>query len=357
MEFSWISDLDIERLSTFEVETVEDLNDNRLGATLKKPCLICGNTYRTCSGHFGRYSFKGTPLIHPLMLQEARRDLKEYGFKRKVKVSQNILQVKSGEEWKALTFFELEDWIENVNSRTGKRFPWLRSCMPIPPPCVRPSCYSLDRGLSLNDLTHRLSAIVRIDKVLQQAQMTNPYNTMEHRRVATRAQLAYTLLLFPPPGSNSRELSTMSDRFKGKEGRMRSSLLGKRLTFSARSVITGDPLLRLTELGVPEEIAETLSKPVRAAAFNMDYLNGLLKKDQILCVVRNGMRFNPAIRQIELKVSDICHVKLQDGMRVLFNRQPTLWRSSVQCLYVRRLKKKTFSINCEITPAFNADCK
>jgi len=304
------------------------------------------------------YTFKGVPLIHPLMVSEARKDLKEYGFKRKVKVSQNILQVKSGDEWKALTFFELEDWLENITHNTDKKsFPWLRTCMPVPPPAVRPSCHSMERGVSLNDLTHRISAIIRIDTVLCNAMRSNPYNTMDHRRVATRAQLAYTLFLFSPPGSSSRELSTMSDRFKGKEGRMRSSLLGKRLTFSARSVITGDPLLRLTELGVPEEIAETLSKPVRVAAFNRDYLNGLMEKDQILCVVRNGMRFNPAIREIELKVSDICHVKLQDGMRVLFNRQPTLWRSSVQCLYVRRLKKKTFSINCEITPAFNADCK
>ena len=69
------------------------------------------------------------------------------------------------------------------------------------------------------------------------------------------------------------------------------------------------------------------------------------------------MRFNPVFRKVHLKVGDLCHVKLQDGMRVLFNRQPTLWYSSVQCLYVRRMNRKTFSINCEITPAFNADCK
>ena len=138
---------------------------------------------------------------------------------------------------------------------------------------------------------------------------------------------------------------------------MRQTLLGKRLCYSARTVITGDPCLRLDELGVPVQIAEKLTKPVRVADYNYSYLEKLLRTNQIKSVVRRTMRFDPEYRVIELKIGDICHVKLQDGMRVLFNRQPTLWKSSVQCLYVRRLEKKTFSINCEITPAFNADCK
>ena len=294
------------------------------------------------------------------MVSAARKALKAIGTASKVKISQNSLQILKQGDWRVLTYYDIEqemmDYVTAEEGRSMKDFTWLRWAMPISPPCLRPTCYTPERGTSYNDITHRLSSIVRMDKALQQSIEMNPNNSVEHRRYAVRLQLAYTLLFFVPQGAReSRELSAIADRFKGKEGRLRQSLLGKRITFSARSVITGDPCLRTTELGVPIEVAEKLTKPVRVAAFNYEYLEGLLQKQQIRYVVRRTMRFNPLYRKMQLKVGDICHVKLQDGMRVLFNRQPTLWYSSVQCLYVRRIERKTFSINCEITPAFNAD--
>ena len=296
------------------------------------------------------------------MVSMARKSLKDIGIAEKIKLSQNSLQIFKHGDWRVLTFYDIEKYlnahVEEEEGRSLQDFQWLRWAMPISPPCLRPTCFTPERGTSYNDITHRLSSIVRMDTALHHSIEMNSGNYVEHRRYAVRLQLAYTLLFFVPQGAReSRELSAIADRFKGKEGRLRQSLLGKRITFSARSVITGDPCLRTTELGVPIEIAEKLTKPVRVAAFNYEYLEGLMNKQQIKCVVRNKMRFNPLFRKMHLKVGDVCHVKLQDGMRVLFNRQPTLWYSSVQCLYVRRMQRKTFSINCEITPAFNADCK
>ena len=362
MEFSWTTDADIVKNSCFEVKTTEDLNDLKLGASIKANCQTCFGEWNKCSGHFGHYRFHIIPLIHPLMVSQARKSLKLIGTALKIKISKNSLQILKHGEWRVLTYYDIEEdlleYIQADENRKMSDFTWLRWAMPISPPCLRPTCFTPERGTSFNDITHRLSSIVRMDIALHHSRSNNPNNLVDHRRFAIRLQLAYTLLFFVPQGAReSRELSAIADRFKGKEGRLRQSLLGKRITFSARSVFTGDPCLRTTELGVPIEVAEKLTKPVRVAAFNIEYLEGLMKKNQIKYVVRATMRFNPTFRKIYLKVGDVCHVKLQDGMRVLFNRQPTLWYSSVQCLYVRRMQRKTFSINCEITPAFNADCK
>ena len=360
MQFVWQSDSEIIKKSCFELEQSEDLNDRRLGSSLKDVCLTCQEDWRRCSGHFGHFRFKTIPLLHPLMLSTARKDLKAWGFPEKIKISQNSLQILKATEWKVLTFLDIRSFIEKKQEEDetvcSSNIKWLRWVLPVSPPCLRPTCFTPERGTSLNDITHRLSSIIRMSQALDNSLQNNPYNYAEHRRFAVRAQLAYTLLFFLPSGAReSRELSSLADRFKGKQGRCRQSLLGKRLTFSARSVITGNPDLHLTELGVPVEIAEKLTKPIRVANYNFEYLTDLLQKNQVKYVERSGMRFNPTYRKISLKISDVCHVKLQDGWPIIFNRQPSLWRSSVQSLYVKRVEDKTFQMNAEITPAFNAD--
>ena len=361
MEFSWESDQDIVKKSCFEIVCSDDLNDLRLGASLKHDCLQCRSKWSDCSGHYGHFRFPIVPLLHPLMLSTTRKDLKRWGFKEKIKISQNSLQILKEREWKVLTFYDIEGFISNKIEEDDEFqpiIPWLRWVLPISPPCLRPTCYTPERGTSLNDITHRLGSIIRMSKALAQSVENNPLNYAEHRRYAIRAQLSYTLLFFLPAGAReSRELSSLADRFKGKQGRCRQSLLGKRLTYSARSVITGNPSLHLDELGVPFEIAEKLTKPIMVANFNYDYLSELLMKGQVTYVERTKMRFNPQYSKISLKISDVCHVKLQDGWPILFNRQPSLWKSSVQSLYVKRVVDKTFQMNAEITPAFNADCK
>ena len=111
-------------------------------------------------------------------------------------------------------------------------YPWLVKHFPISPPCLRPACQTVGpkKSISHNDLTHRLGSLIRIDKGIRKSYETNPNNTQELKRLMARLQLAFTLLFFPPPGQReSRELSCLTDRLKGKDGRLRLTLLGKRI--------------------------------------------------------------------------------------------------------------------------------
>ena len=114
MEFSWATDADIVSNSCFVVETTEDLNDLRLGASVQEKCLTCGNTWKNCSGHFGHYRFSEIPVIHPLMVSEARKDLKQWGFSEKIKLSQNALQLYKHGDWKILTFYDIQLFLEEL---------------------------------------------------------------------------------------------------------------------------------------------------------------------------------------------------------------------------------------------------
>jgi len=235
---------------------------------------------------------------------------------------------------------------------------------PIGPPAMRPACQTTGakKSISHNDLTHRLGSLIRIDKNIRKTFDTTG-NKDEIRRLLCRLQLAFTLLFFPPPGQReSRELSCLSDRLKGKEGRMRLTLLGKRIEFSGRSPISGDIFLNLDEVGVPDGIAKQLTLPEYVTDFNMDYLSTLLYKREIKIIQRGNQTMNPKFGRHVLQVGDICHRYIQDGDWVIMNRQPSLWSSSVQAFKAKVLKNvncrpSSIRLNVEITPSFNADCK
>ena len=132
---------------------------------------------------------------------------------------------------------------------------------------------------------------------------------------------------------SGRALKSISERHKGKTGRVRGNLMGKRVDYSARSVITPDPELSITEIGVPLKIAKNLTKPVTVTKNNMEYLYFL---------IHNGPDVHPGAKILEKKngtsislryvdrknivldEGDIVHRHMLDGDYVLFNRQPTL---------------------------------
>ena len=76
IKFSWLSDKELLSISKLEVSISEDLNSNYLGATVENNCLTCGLGFKSCPGHFGHYKLC-YPLVHPLLSQEARMDLKQ----------------------------------------------------------------------------------------------------------------------------------------------------------------------------------------------------------------------------------------------------------------------------------------
>lgn len=355
LQFSWWSNEKIKEVSIMEIQDSEDLNDPRLGApNPQSPCATCGLGWEHCPGHFAHYSFF-FPLIHPLRIVEARRDLKH--LKLKMLVKQNILNVKHNDAWQSLTVFDLEHEEEYLN------YPWLIKHFPISPPSLRPACQSIGakKSVSFNDITHRLGSLIRIDKAIRKAYNLNPHNKDELRRLLSRLQLAISLLYFPPPGQReSRELSCLSDRLRGKEGRLRLTLLGKRIEFSGRSPISGDIFLDLDECGMPLGIAKKLTVPEFCTDFNREYLSQLLFRNEVKFIQRGNRSINPKYGSHQLQNGDICHRFLRTGDWVLLNRQPSLWSSSVEAFKVKLLDHATchpssIRLSVECTPAFNAD--
>jgi DNA-directed RNA polymerase II subunit RPB1 len=143
--------------------------------------------------------------------------------------------------------------------------------------------------------------------------------------------------------------------------------MGKRVDFSARSVITGDPNLSIKQLGVPLKIAKNITKPVTVNDRNRDFLMKLIENgpDEYpgakILEKRNGSHIS--LRNIDrstvrLENGDIVHRHMMDGDAVLFNRQPSLHRMSMMCHIVKVMKVgDTFRMNVGDTKPYNADEK
>ena len=154
---------------------------------------------------------------------------------------------------------------------------------------------------------------------------------------------------------------------KGKEGRFRGSLSGKRVDFSSRTVISPDPNLDLSEVGVPETVAKKLTIPEIVTDWNIEKLKKL---------VINGPSIFPGVNYItrpdgvkirldfvedrsliadSLEIGFLVERHLMDGDIVLFNRQPSLHQMSIMAHYVRVLPGKTFRLHPSVCPPYNAD--
>ena len=171
----------------------------------------------------------------------------------------------------------------------------------------------------------------------------------------------------PPARHRSGQpLKTITERIKSKEGRIRHNLAGKRTNFSARTVISPDPMLDLNEVGVPEIIASKLSVPERVNEWNMNYLkefikNGPSKYPGANYVVRpDGKKKKITDETKEATIEEIqpgymIERHLLDGDIAIFNRQPSLHRMSMMCHRIRVLPGKTLRLNPGVCHPYNAD--
>jgi DNA-directed RNA polymerase II subunit RPB1 len=241
----------------------------------------------------------------------------------------------------------------------------------VPPLTVRPSVVMDDHQRMEDDLTHQLISIVRANDRLREridkgdnADMIDKNTALLQYHVATYVD--NDIKGFTPAAQRSgRPLRTLKSRFGSKTGRVRGNLMGKRVDFSARTVITPDANIELDELGVPEEIAVNLTFPETVNAYN---------RDRLLSYVRNGPDKHPGAKSIyvkrdrntfslryvnpdmlELRDGDIVHRHLIDGDIVLFNRQPSLHKASMEAHRVRVLPGSTFRLNVSATRPYNAD--
>ena len=154
--------------------------------------------------------------------------------------------------------------------------------LPVPPVYVRPSI-TLESGIrSEDDLTHKLVDIIRINQRLKE-NMDAGAPTLIIQDLSELLQYHVTTYFnneasgIPPARHRSgRALKTLSQRLKGKEGRFRSNLSGKRVDFSARTVISPDPNLDINEVGVPLDVAMRLSVPEKVTEWNLEEMRNLV---------------------------------------------------------------------------------
>jgi len=245
--------------------------------------------------------------------------------------------------------------------------------LPVPPVYVRPSI-TLESGIrSEDDLTHKLVDIIRINQRLKE-NMDAGAPTLIIQDLSELLQYHVTTYFnneasgIPPARHRSgRALKTLSQRLKGKEGRFRSNLLGKRVDFSARTVISPDPNLDINEVGVPLEVAMRLSLPEKVTEWNIEemrklVINGPEKYPGALYIIRpDGKRIRLEFVIDRDKIAEavelgfIVERHLKNGDIAIFNRQPSLHRMSIMAHYVRVLPYKTFRLHLCVCPPYNAD--
>tara|TARA_B100000902_G_scaffold101412_2_gene103727 strand:+ start:60 stop:4589 length:4530 start_codon:yes stop_codon:yes gene_type:complete len=243
--------------------------------------------------------------------------------------------------------------------------------MAVPPPAVRPSVKHDSQQRSEDDLTHIIVSILKANKTLQEKIEQGANSNVIDDWTTVLQYYVATLVDNKIPGvaavaqRSGRPLKAIKDRLNGKGGRVRGNLMGKRVDFSARSVITPDPNLSISELGIPLKIAKNLTKPVTVNNKNKNYLikfvlNGpdiypgakIYEKKNGDCI---SLRYVDR-ESIILEEGDKVHRHILDGDAVLFNRQPTLHRMSMMCHIAHvMMKGDTFRMNVGDTKPYNAD--
>ena len=242
----------------------------------------------------------------------------------------------------------------------------------VPPPCVRPSVKHDAQQRSEDDLSHIIISIIKANNGLRDKLKANAKeNIIDDMTMFLQYNVA-TLVNNKIPGSNpvaqrssGRLLKSITDRLNGKTGRIRGNLMGKRVDYSARSVITGDPNLSIRELGVPLKIAMNITYPAIVNKRNIGFLKKLLFNGPEVYpgskILQRKTGDEISLRYVDrsaitLEEGDILHRHILDGDAVLFNRQPTLHRMSMMCHVVKVMYEgNTFRLNVADTKPYNAD--
>lgn len=244
--------------------------------------------------------------------------------------------------------------------------------LPVPPPAVRPSVRTDTGQRQEDDLTCKLLMIVKVNKNIQQ-KIEKSGNDKNEQIESWCSLLQYevaTMIDNTHPSiptahqKTGRPIRSLTERLKSKEGRIRGNLMGKRVDYSARSVITPDPNISIDELGVPVKIAMNMTYPEIVTRYNIN---------EMYLLVRNGPDVYPGAKHVKkqgmptkrlknmdrtsivLEEGDIVERHIRNGDYVLFNRQPSLHKLSMQSFRIRVMPYQTFRLNVCVTPAFNAD--
>jgi DNA-directed RNA polymerase subunit A' len=395
-------------------------------------CKTCGGKLKECPGHFG-YMDLARPVVHikymDIILKFLRTTCSDCGKilvederikkhldnitlaenERRYKVRNNLIlafinslklikkcphcktkQKKVTiekpstilEDGKRLNPIQIKARLEKINDSDVKalglnpmfaRPEWMvLEILAVPPVTIRPSITLQSGERSEDDLTHKLSDIVRINqRLFENINAGAPEIIIED----LWDLLQYHITTFfdnhiaQVPVARHRSgqpLKTLTERIKSKEGRFRHNLAGKRVNFSARTVISGDPRIKFNEVGVPEIIAKELTIPEKVNEWNIKWLKELINKGQEQYPGANYViRPDGKKKRITEETKEALLEELQEGYVVerhivdgdisIFNRQPSLHRMSILCHKIRILPGRSFRLNPAVCTPYGAD--
>lgn len=292
---------------------------------------------------------------------------------------------------KVLTPSEVYDILKNIsdqdcmilglNPKVNRPEELVYKVFPIPPIAVRPSVRAEFMGSSLmeDDLTHKLADIIKAnERISHHNESENGAKyTHEHHLLLQYHTASYMgdETNLPKTEQKGKVFKSLSPRLKSKEGRIRGNLMGKRVNFSARTVITSDPTIEINQLGVPMKIAMNLTFPEVVTPNNIKFLSKLVKNGRVnypganfvfqdpIGALQKGKRVLPIDLRfrrdnIELRYGDIVERHLMDNDIVLLNRQPTLHKQSMMGHRVKVINNPnllTFRLSPTVTTPYNAD--
>jgi DNA-directed RNA polymerase II subunit RPB1 len=237
----------------------------------------------------------------------------------------------------------------------------------VAPPAIRPNIELASSARAEDDLTHLYISILSTNIELIKAKDSGAPRSREDD-IMRRLQ-AYVAYLMNNDQNKAKQkggrpIKSISQRLKGKEGRLRGNLMGKRVDFSARTVVSPDPSLELDQLGVPKQIAEELTIPERVTQLNIDFLRKLVERGDEWPGARYYVSkvhdteiidLNYVKEKPNLQYGDIVERHLMDDDYVIFNRQPSLHKMSIMGHRIKVLPYSTFRLNLAVTTPYNAD--
>jgi DNA-directed RNA polymerase II subunit RPB1 len=255
---------------------------------------------------------------------------------------------------------------------------------PVPPVQVRPSIRMeiLSSHTMDDDLTHKIIDIIKSNESLKNikgdgslSKSATLHDDFMFLQFHVATFFANNIMGLPrSQQKNKKPTKSLSERLKGKEGRVRGNLMGKRVDMSGRTVITSDPNIALNQVGIPLIIAKNLTYPEIVTKHNIEYMrqlvkNGSKKYPGANYVIKNVIdsegneskhiyHLKYVGKPVPIKPGDIVERHLVTGDMVLFNRQPSLHKLSMmghECHVINNPSYLTFRVNVSVTAPYNAD--
>ncbi|XP_040994118.1 DNA-directed RNA polymerase III subunit 1 isoform X2 [Juglans microcarpa x Juglans regia] len=240
----------------------------------------------------------------------------------------------------------------------------------VPPIPIRPSVIMDGSQSNENDITERLKKIIQANASLSQEllEASSASKCLAGWDILQLevAQYINSDVRVPFTMQVSKPLGGFVQRLKGKQGRFRGNLSGKRVEYTGRTVISPDPNLKITEVAIPIQMARILTYPECVSHHNIEKLRQCVSNGpdkypgaRMLTHTDGSMRsLFPSVRRKladALKYGEIVHRHLEDGDIVLFNRQPSLHRMSIMCHRARIMPWRTLRFNESVCNPYNAD--